>query len=49
MVIRKELGGWAPKDPLKFEFIYTVLASNLNKNKEINNKQHLQNLILKNR
>jgi len=48
-MVRMELGGYCPKDPLEFAFISTVIAfRNINKGK-INKYNELQNLINKSR
>ena len=43
-MIRKELGGYCPKDPLKFAFISTIIELSSNKY-ENNNENRLRNLI----
>ena len=49
MVIRRELGGYYPKNPLKLAFMSTILGAASNKYKKVNTKNRLKNLIRKNR
>ncbi len=49
MVIRRELGGYYPKNPLKLAFMSTILGVASNKYKKVNTKNRLKNLIRKNR
>ncbi len=44
MIIRKELGGYCPKNPLKFAFISTIIGLSSNKYNN-NNENRLRNLI----
>lgn len=45
MMIRKELGGYCPKDPLEFAFISSVISLNYEKEEKINTENRLKNLI----
>ncbi len=49
MAIRRELGGYYPKNPLKLAFISTILGAASNKYKKVNTKNRLKNLIRKNK
>lgn len=49
MMIRKELGGYCPKNPLKFEFMSTIISLNNEKTETINTENRLKNLINKSR
>jgi len=44
-MVRKELGGYCPKDPLEFAFVSTVIALNYEKEEKTNTEGRLQNLI----
>ena len=45
MMIRKELGGYCPEEPLEFAFISTVISLNYEKEGNINTQNRLQDLI----
>ena len=45
MIVRKELGGYCPEDPLKFAFISSMIALNYEKEEKTNTEGRLQNLI----
>ena len=45
MMVRKELGGYCPKNPLKFAFISTVISLRSVKQQGTNTGNRLQNLI----
>ncbi|KKL17964.1 hypothetical protein LCGC14_2480240, partial [marine sediment metagenome] len=45
MMIRKELGGYCPKDPLKFAFISTIIGLASNKYYNNNTENRLKSLI----
>ncbi|BDI54936.1 MAG: hypothetical protein [Asgard archaea virus VerdaV3] len=47
MIVRKELGGYCPEDPLEFAFVSTVISLNYEKEGKINTENRLQNLINK--
>lgn len=45
MMVRKELGGYCPEDPMEFAFMSAVIASKHIKNKKSSVYSRLQNLI----
>jgi len=45
MMIRKELGGYCPEDPLEFAFMSTIISLNYEKEEGFNTENRLQNLI----
>ena len=45
MMVRKELGGYCPKDPLEFAFVSTAIALNFEKEEKVNAENRLKNLI----
>ncbi len=47
MMVRKELGGYRPEDPMEFAFISTVIAFQNERNKGSDTESRLQNLINK--
>jgi len=47
MMVRKELGGYCPKDTLEFAFISTVIAFKNDREEGSNTENRLQNLINK--
>ena len=47
MMVRKELGGYCPEDPLEFAFISTFLSLSNEKKEKGDNMSRLQNLINK--
>ena len=47
MMVRKELGGYCPEDPLEFTFISTVLSLRSETQQGSNTENRLQNLINK--
>jgi len=47
MMVRKELGGYCPKDTLEFAFISTIIAFQNERNKGSDTGSRLQNLINK--
>lgn len=49
MMVRKELGGYLPKDPLEFAFISTVITSRNMIQYKNNTESRLQNLINRSR
>jgi hypothetical protein len=44
-MVRRELGGYCPKNPLEFAFVSTVISLNFEKEEKINTENRLQNLI----
>lgn len=46
-MVRKELGGYCPKDPLEFAFVSTAIALNFEKEEKVNTENRLKNLIRK--
>ena len=44
-MVRKELGGYCPEDPLEFAFISTVIALGNEKQYKTNRESRLRNLI----
>lgn len=47
-VIRKQLGGFYPDDPIKADFFSGLISMQNKKTKKQGVMQHLKNLILKN-
>ncbi len=47
MMVRKELGGYCPKDPLKLAFMSTVIAISNESHEKDSTENRLQNLIQK--
>ncbi len=47
MMVRKELGGYCPEDPLEFAFVSTVIALRNERGESNNTESRLQNLINK--
>ena len=47
MMVRTELGGYCPRDPLEFAFISTVIALKNVKEDKSNTLNRLQNVIQK--
>jgi hypothetical protein len=47
MMVRKELGGYCPKDPLEFAFMSTVISLNYEKEGKTNTEGRLKKLIKK--
>ena len=49
MMVRRELGGYCPTDPLEFAFISTVIILSNKKQDKNNTQSRLQNLINRSR
>ncbi|KKM06425.1 hypothetical protein LCGC14_1744100 [marine sediment metagenome] len=47
MMVRKELGGYCPEDPLEFAFISTILSLSKERKGKADDMSRLQNLINK--
>jgi len=47
MMVRRELGGYCPKDDLEFAFMSTVVIFNKEQETKTNTDYRLQNLIRK--
>jgi len=47
MMIRKELGGYCPEDPLEFAFMSTIISLSYENEGKNNTEVRLQNLINK--
>lgn len=45
MMVRRELGGYCPKDPMEFAFMSSVIAASNTESEKENINLRLQNLI----